>query len=368
MTARVLVVRLDSMGDVLLAGPAVRAVARAAEVVLLVSRRGTDAASLLPGVSETIIWDCPWILDPAPAATPGLLAELCREVEAARVDEAVILTSFHQSPLPLALLLRAAGVPRITGVSTDYPGSLLDVRLRPGEDLLEEIPEAERALAIVSAAGYPSEDRALRVRDYPDVSHLVGFEPYVVLHPGAAVPSRRWSVEGYAHAARMLLDLDRRVVVTGGSDERHLALAIASEAPGVVDLTGACALPELAGVLRGASVVVCGNTGPAHLAAAVGTPVVSLFSPVVPAAKWAPYGVPLRLLGDQDAPCRGTRARACPVAGHPCLERVRPEEVVRAVIDLEIETGIADSDSGGSRETAEATRQTFNTPFEGAQP
>ena len=51
-----------------------------------------------------------------------------------------------------------------------------------------------------------------------------------------------------------------------------------------------------------------GNTGPAHLAAAVGTPVVSLFAPVVPAARWAPYGVPLVLLGDQQAPCRDTRA------------------------------------------------------------
>ena len=65
-----------------------------------------------------------------------------------------------------------------------------------------------------------------------------------------------------------------------------------------------------------------GNTGPAHLAAAVGTPVVSLFAPVVPAARWAPYGVPSVLLGDQDAPCRGTRATDCPVPGHPCLASV----------------------------------------------
>ena len=67
-------------------------------------------------------------------------------VRNSRITEAVILTSFHQSPLPLALLLRLAGVERITGASTDYAGSLLDVRLRPGEDFPEDQPEPVRAL------------------------------------------------------------------------------------------------------------------------------------------------------------------------------------------------------------------------------
>ncbi|MGO1336752.1 MAG: glycosyltransferase family 9 protein, partial [Cellulosimicrobium funkei] len=61
-----------------------------------------------------------------------------------------------------------------------------------------------------------------------------------------------------------------------------------------------------------------------------GTPVVSLFAPVVPAERWAPWGVPTVLLGDQEAACRGTRARVCPVPGHPCLG-VDPDDVVAAV-------------------------------------
>ncbi|HKQ02556.1 MAG TPA: glycosyltransferase family 9 protein, partial [Actinomycetes bacterium] len=80
-----------------------------------------------------------------------------------------------------------------------------------------------------------------------------------------------------------------------------------------------------------AGVVVAGNTGPAHLAAAVGTPVVSLFSPVVPAVRWRPWGVPQVLLGDQAAACAGSRARVCPVPGHPCLDGVSVDEVVAAV-------------------------------------
>ncbi|NED71484.1 glycosyltransferase family 9 protein, partial [Streptomyces sp. SID9944] len=77
--------------------------------------------------------------------------------------------------------------------------------------------------------------------------------------------------------------------------------------------------------------VVTGNTGPAHLAAAVGAPVVSLFAPVVPAERWRPWGVPYVLLGDQDAPCAGSRARTCPVPGHPCLESVTAHDVRAAV-------------------------------------
>jgi ADP-heptose:LPS heptosyltransferase len=77
--------------------------------------------------------------------------------------------------------------------------------------------------------------------------------------------------------------------------------------------------------------VVVGNTGPAHLAAAVGTPVVSLFAPVVPAERWRPWQVPHVLLGDQSAACALSRATSCPVAGHPCLDGVPIRQVVAAV-------------------------------------
>jgi ADP-heptose:LPS heptosyltransferase len=87
-------------------------------------------------------------------------------------------------------------------------------------------------------------------------------------------------------------------------------------------------------VLDAADAVVVGNTGPAHLAAAVGSAVVSLFAPTVPAARWAPYRVPHVLLGDQDAVCRDTRVTHCPFEGHPCLTTVRAEDVLRAVEEL----------------------------------
>jgi ADP-heptose:LPS heptosyltransferase len=377
--SRVLVARPDSDGDVLLAGPAVRAVAAAASVVLLVGPRGRQAAELLPGVAETIVWRAPWI-DPSPdpvdvSDVDGLVATL----RFLRLDAAVVLTSFHQSALPLALLLRLAGVRHVTAVSEDYPGSLLDVRHRVEGDL----PEAERGLSTVEAAGFPrpaGDDGRLRVRrPLPPVEHLTGPGPYVVVHPGASVPARAASPHRCAAAVGALADAGHRVLVTGGPAETALTAAVAGAGtdlgtgsgtgsgtdlglgPGKgsgtdlglgsgtgsgtdlglgsgtgsgTDLGGRTSFAELAAVLAGAAAVVVGNTGPAHLAAAVGTPVVSLFAPVVPAARWAPYGVPSVLLGDQDAPCRLTRATRCPVPGHPCLDSITPQDVVAAVDKL----------------------------------
>jgi ADP-heptose:LPS heptosyltransferase len=333
VTRHVLVSRLDGAGDVLLAGPAVRAVAASgARVTLLAGPAGAAAARLLPGVDDVVVHAAPWVLADPPPVTQAGVDGLVAELSARRVDEAVLLTSFHQSPLPLALLLRLAGVPRVSGASVDYPGALLDVRLRPGEDLPEDLPEPERALAIAAAAGFvppPGDDGRLAVRGGAVPASLRAGRPYVVVHPGAAAAARRWPAGHHAAAVALLADAGWRVVVTGGAGEEELTARVAGAH--ALDLGGRTDLRRLAGVLRGAAAVVVGNTAAAHLAAAVGTPVVSLFAPVVPALRWAPYRVPHVLLGDQEAACAGSRARDCPVAGHPCLSAVHPRDVVDAV-------------------------------------
>jgi ADP-heptose:LPS heptosyltransferase len=331
MSRHVLVARQDSVGDVLLAGPAVRAVAAGAgRVTLLCGPRGRDAARLLPGVDEVVVAHAGWIDAEPERVTRAKVDVLVDRLVDLELDQALILTSFHQSPLPLALLLRMAGVPTIAAVSVDYPGSLLDVRHQVDED----VHEVERGLSLAATLGYrlpEGDDGRLAVRRDPAADLAQPERPYVVVHPGAAVPARAWAPERHAALVEALVAEGRRVVVTGGTAERPLTARVAGGRSGVVDLGGRVDLAGLAEVLAGAEAVVVANTGPAHLAAAVGTPVVSLFAPVVPAVRWRPWGVRQVLLGDQAAACAGSRARVCPLPGHPCLDGVPVQDVVAAV-------------------------------------
>jgi ADP-heptose:LPS heptosyltransferase len=335
-----LVVRPDGMGDVLLAGPAVRAVAAGSDrVTLLAGPRGAAVAGLLPGVDDVLCWSPPWI-DPRPEPVrPGDLDPVVADLAARGIDRALVLTSFHQSALPTALVLRMAGVGWVGAISEDYPGSLLDLRVAPPGD----VPEAERALRLVEAAGHrlpDGDDGHLRVTVPDPFDWPGGRGPRVVVHPGTSVPARAWPADRHTELVSLLADEGADVVVTGAAGEQDLCARVAGET--ALSLAGRTDTARLAAVLAAADVVVAGNTGPAHLAAAVGTPVVSLFAPTVPARRWAPYAVECVLLGDQEAPCAGTRATTCPVPGHPCLASVTAHDAVRAVEKLS-------ADGGGTR-------------------
>lgn len=343
---RVLVARSDNAGDVLLAGPAVRAVAAGAQVVLLCGPAGEAAGRLLPGVASVVTARLPWIDADPPPVDSAALGALVAHLAALELDEAVVLTSFHQSPLPLALLLRMAGVPRVAAICADYPGSLLDVRHAVDDD----VHEVERGLSLAGAAGHhlpPADDGRLAVAlPGPDAAArrplaLVTERPTVVVHPGASVPARTWAPQRFAAAAAAIGAAGWHVVVTGSTAERPLTAAVVAGArragalpSAVTDLGGALDLAGLAHVLGRAVALVVGNTGPAHLAAAVGTPVVSVYPPTVPASRWRPWSVAHVLLGDQQVACRGCRSRRCPWPGHPCVADVSAAEVVAAVAEL----------------------------------
>ncbi|MET7671026.1 HAD-IIIA family hydrolase [Micromonospora luteifusca] len=334
-----LVVRSDSAGDVLVTGPAIRAVAAGAQrVVLLCGPRGRAAADLLPGVDEIIEYPLPWI-DPTPAPVdPEVMWGLTARLSAVGADQAVVFTSFHQSALPLALLLRMAGIGRIAAISDDYPGSLLDIRHR----VPVGVPEPERALSLAAAAGHrlpDGDEPVLRLRRdavAPRPADL-GDPGYVVLHPGSAASSRACPPDLAARIAGALTAAGHRVLVTGSADERGVTAQVA--AVGGTDLGGRTDLAGLAAIVADAGAVVVGNTGPAHLAAAAGVPVVSLFAPTVPFGQWGPYRVPTVRLGDAATPCRDTRAASCPVSGHPCLSGIDPDEVVDALRTLAVSGG-----------------------------
>lgn len=324
-----MVVRPDNVGDVLLAGPAVRAVAADVDrVSFWAGPNGAAAAALLPGVDEVIVHRADWIDPAATGVDRGRVMAFVDELRELALDEAIILTSFHQSPLPAALLLRLACVPTIAAVSNDYPGALLDVRHRVGDDS----HEVERALSLVATLGHrlpPGDHGGLAVAVPPDIEvEVPDGADLVVVHPGASVPARAWAPGQHRETVTALRADGWRVLVTGGAGERDLTAFVAD---GVDDLGGRTSLAELAVLVAHSAGVITGNTGPAHLAAAVGTPVVSLYAPTVPPVRWRPWGVAHVLLGELDIACAGCRSHRCPLPGHPCLDDVTPGHVVAAL-------------------------------------
>jgi lipopolysaccharide heptosyltransferase II len=338
----VLCVRLDSLGDVLMTTPALRALkAQRADrrVTLLTSSAGARAAALVPEVTEVWTHDAPWMkATPArtDAATERALVEALR---ARRFDAAVIFTVYSQSPLPAALLCALADVPLRLAHCRENPYDLLTDWVRESEPERRLRHEVRRQLDLVQAVGARTGDESLSlsVPEGAEAAALAmlgalpidGERPLVVVHPGASAPSRRYPPESFAAAcAELVRGLRCQVVGTGSAAERDLVSAIqrAARVP-VHNLAGLLTLAELAAVIRQADLLVVNNTGPAHVAAAVGTPVVDLYALTNP--QHAPWGVPTRLLF-RDVPCRYCYRSVCPEGHHGCLAPVSPDEVVAA--------------------------------------
>ena len=327
----VIAVRQDNNGDVLLAGPALRALAAGASgLVLVCGPSGEPAARALPGIDDVIVHEAAWIEANPQHVHRAATAAFVERIAALHAAEAIVFTSFHQSALPTALLLRLAGVPRISAISDDYPGALLDVRVRD----LPDVHEVERNLALARAAGYtlPPHDEGRLAMCIGAHNPAAELAPYVVVHPGATVAARAWSPDANRNLVRALAARGERVVVTGGTSERELCAHVADGT--ATDLAGRTSFSGLASVIAGADAIVVGNTGAAHVAAAVGTPVVSLFAPTIPAARFRPWMVEHVVLGDQEIGCRGCRARTCPIPSQPCLGAVTVDDVLAALASV----------------------------------
>jgi lipopolysaccharide heptosyltransferase II len=341
----VLSVRLDTMGDVLMTGPAMRALRSAVpgrRITLLTSPQAAAIAELMPEVDEAIVYEAPWMKHsgaPDPAADVSMIAALRERA----FDAAVIFTVYTQSALPAALLCHLAGIPLRAAHSREKPYRLLTHRLpeREPDELVRH--EVRRQLDLAAALGAPAADEPLRVALPAAARERAGTVlsdaglsdggRWAVLHAGSSASSRRYPEELWAAACRALAgDHELELVFTGDAGEAELVERLRAMAGGAgVSVAGRLTLAELAAVLEAAPLLIAGNTGPVHLAAAVGTPVVDLYALTNP--QHTPWGVPNRVLS-HDVPCRWCYASVCPKGHHRCLRGVHPEEVVEAALEL----------------------------------
>lgn len=345
---RVLAVRLDNLGDVLVTSPALRAIKESlpgAEVTLLSSPVGAQVGRLHPDLADVIVAEVPWV-DPWQQLPhdSGRERQLAETLRGGHFDAAIIFTSFRQSPLPAAYLCYLADIPLRLGATTDGAGSLLTTRHRPPERLCHEV---ERGLDLVGAVGLATADDRLALA-LPAWAHAAARDwlkrgghtrrPLVAIHPGCTMPARTYPWEGYAAIADgFVANLGATIVLTGDTGERELLEQIAGRlAPATRRATSICAgalpFPAFCALTAAVDLLVTNNTGPMHVAAAVQTPVVALFALTNPPEQWGPWRVPHRLLY-HDVACRLCYSRACP-HNHECLRLVTPAMAVAAAAEL----------------------------------
>jgi len=217
------------------------------------------------------------------------------------------------------------------GSATLARGWLLAGRL-PAREWRRDRHQVENYRALASLLGEPSGADVPRVvvvsswRAEAERLWPRDGRPHVALHPGATYgPAKRWSAERFAEVARSLAEHGCAVAVVGGSGDREAIDTVRAAAP-VLDLGGRTSVGVLAAVLEGCDVVVTNDTGPMHLAAAVGTRAVAIFGSTNPT--WTgPYGVGHRVVRHV-VPCSPCYRRDCRI-GYLCLEGVDATRVVR---------------------------------------
>ncbi|MBD2076153.1 lipopolysaccharide heptosyltransferase II [Phormidium sp. FACHB-592] len=340
---KILCIRLDAIGDVLMTTPAIKALAGGRHITLLTSRSGAEVAALVPEIDQVMTYDPPWMKATSPRLNSRPELAMVETLREGNFDAAVIFTVFSQNPLPSALLCYLADIPLRLAHCHENPYQLLTNWVLDPEPSSGIRHEVRRQLDLVASVGFHITDERLSLQvpesDYQRVfDHLsrLGLnreQPWVVIHPGATALSRRYAAEGFAAVARRLvLDANCQIVFTGTEPERSLVESIqAAMAIESFSLVGALDLAEMAALLAIAPLVIANNTGPAHLAAAVGTPVVDLYALTNP--QHTPWGVPNRVLF-HDVPCKFCYKSLCPEGHHHCLQLVTPDEVFKAACEL----------------------------------
>jgi lipopolysaccharide heptosyltransferase II len=333
---RLLCVRLDSIGDVLMTTPAIRALRETlgCHVTLLTSAAGAAVAPLVPEIDETLVFAAPW-MKAAHTATND--AEMIARLRTGHYDAAVIFTVYSQNPLPAAYLCYLAGIPLRLAHCHENPYQLLTDWV-PDPDPAQGIRhEVRRQLDLAATIGCRTADERLSFYVPPaaqaTVQRLIQRRPLVVVHPGATAASRRYPAEQYSRAIDLLIQQTGcDAVFTGDAHELGLVDNVRMEMRFPTrSFVGELGLAELGALISEADLLVSNNTGPAHIAAAVGTPVVDLYALTNP--QHTPWQVASRVL-NHDVPCRNCYKSVCPAGHHDCLRKVAPETVAAAAKEL----------------------------------
>ncbi|HEX6929418.1 MAG TPA: glycosyltransferase family 9 protein [Gammaproteobacteria bacterium] len=357
-----LCVRPDNLGDVLMTTPAIRALKQSngrRRITMLTSRAGASIAAHVPEIDDIEIFDPPWYRHEQAGDRNAVTAAIER-LARRKFDAAIIFTVFSQNPLPSAMLCYQAGVPRIAGYCRENPYGLITDWIPDKEPLYGVRHEVQRQLDLATALGARPRQSALSLRVPSGLHDQVlqvlcnaGVDvdaPWLLLHPGASEERRRYPPQKFSLAARAIRQrMGMQVVLTGSAAEKPLADSIAGDAgAGVFPVAGRFEIPAFITLVSMAPVMISNNTGPAHIAAAVQTPVVVLYALTNP--QHAPWQVAHRVLPFDVPPAGRSRNVIVRYAGDRCFSGTTGmagvEDIVDAVRELVDSTGTCAAETG----------------------
>jgi heptosyltransferase I len=325
----ILIVRLGALGDIVHTIPAAAALRAAmpdARIDWIVDARQRAIVDLVPVLDRVVTLQ---------ARTLRAWTDAVRELRTIAYDAALDFQGLMKS----AMLARASGARRVAGFSIWH---LREKTARPFYSETDEAPEAEdsdehviqknlRLLRVVGVASTQVEFPIARVESaaYGDVARAFGGQPFALINPSAAWPNKRWPAGRFGEIAAFLRDVRRmRSVVLWGPGEEALAREVVAASAGAAVAAPPTGVADLLELSRRAALIVSGDTGPLHLAAAVGTPSVAIMGPTDPRRNgpWSPDDV---VVSRYDA-CGCRYDRRCHQQQW-CLEPVTVAEVTAAI-------------------------------------
>jgi ADP-heptose:LPS heptosyltransferase len=345
--AHVLIMQLDDSGAVVMLSPALRALREAlphAQLTLLTTETGSQMAPLLPWVDHVMVDQAVW-----QEGTGSRLINPREEIafiERLRRHDfslALIFSSVSQSPLRAAFACYLAGIPYRVGFAKGISGSVLSHSLPPAD----ELHQVDRNLDLLRAIGISEADRRMELNIPENVENraneLLGIAglklniPYIILAPGSMGGLGQYAPDHFAAVARILAaQTDQQLVIVGSSAEAKdlqpvLQVVHENLYGNVYSLVEKTTLPELAAIIRQASLTIANHSVSMHLADVFGCPMVILHSETDMVDQWKPRNASVRLLS-RPAACAHCNGTDC-LHGINCLD-VRPEEVAIAALEL----------------------------------
>lgn len=326
---RILLVRLGSLGDIIHSLPVAASLRESlphVHIDWLVDARQRAILDLVPVINRRI--------EVHPSARGFLNA--MRELRLQQYDEALDLQGLWKS----ALLARGSGARRVIGFSREHlrePGARVfyseTCSAVAGPHVIQ------KNLSLLRTLGLEADDLVIKFPiDIPqstvldDVRRRLtirGGDRFALINPGAAWPNKRWSPEQFGRLATEMAARHRlRSAVVWGPGEESLAHAVVAASKGSAIVTPQTTLGDLLALARAASVMISGDTGPLHLAAAVGTPVVALFGPTDPLRNgpWSASDISL----SRYTRCVCHYQRRC-TRTSPCLFDIGVDDVLDAI-------------------------------------